>query len=112
MDTYECSSTAATKTIAIGAPLQAGDVVLAVFIASDDLGTSPTVSVGDAASPTRYVSALDINSAAKSNFSCLVDGCGYIIGTSTSTDDTQILATINTDSATGTIKFIIMYGRN
>lgn len=104
-DTYECSSTASGSTIVL-ANLPQGAVIHGITLATDALGASTTVSLGDSTSATRYLAATSTVSAVSTN-AILVDGLGYVIGTNAG--DNLVLATIGGGAATGTIKTEIVY---
>jgi hypothetical protein len=109
-DEYECSTTAATTVIYMGHKLQAGDRIQGFMFFADDCGTSCTVDIGTSYNDDEFASAINIESAAVSgNTACLVDGADYEVGTSTGDD--IITITVNTASATGTLKLIVFYSK-
>jgi len=105
-DTYEAASVGAASTIAMGEVLPDGAVILEIIFAYDALGTSSTISVGDAGSATRYTAALDTSSAGVSRTSVLA-GLGYKIGTA-SNDNTLLLTTAGA-AITGTVSLTVIY---
>ncbi len=109
VDSYEASTLVLGSTITVGGRLTKGCVILMVWLTTDALGGSTTMSVGDAESAARYMSAEDTSSAA-SHFADLADGVGY---TTDETDpdalDTQIVLTTAGASMTGTIKIVVAY---
>lgn len=104
-DSYEASGLANPSTIQIGPlKLQKNVKIVAIILSFDALGGSTTLSVGDAASATRYINAVATN-AAGSKRSDLVDGMFYKV---TGTNDDIILITLGGGVATGTIKIAII----
>lgn len=107
-ETYEASALASGSTITcFGGSLPAGLVVLGVYLMTDALGTGTTVSVGDANTAALYMAAQTCTSAiSKGPESMTIDGCGYVIGTNSG--DADILLTTAANSATGTIKLVLI----
>ena len=110
-DSYEASSLATSSTIYMGHTLPAGARILRVTLAYDAIpGTAETISVGDTASTSRYISARGITSAGAFT-SELVDGLDYVIGTASG--DNQIILTLTGSSAAnGTIKLVVLYSKD
>jgi len=106
VDTYEASALASGSTIAVGPTLAVGDKVLACILSTDALGTSTTISIGDAGSATRYAAATSNQAALINSMVCPVDALGYTV---TGTDDTIILLTTGGGTITGTINVLILY---
>ena len=113
-DEYVASSLAASDIITVGAPLPNGAMVLDIIVNFGDLGTGTTLDVGDSNDVDRYLDGVDTATAAgKSKMSGStatigpIGGIGYVIGTNSG--DNQIIATNLGASATGTIKFQIIY---
>lgn len=106
-DSYETSSTAATTVIYMGATLPKGAVIQFLQLTFDDLGTGVTIDIGTAADDDEFASAIDVNSAAGSSTTLLVDGAGYTVGTIA--NDNQMTLTVNTAAATGTVKLAVFY---
>ena len=105
----------ATSTVAMGRALPKGARILNVILTlSKALSSSVTLDVGDLSDPNRYLdsvacSAEIVTDIVENNLSA---GLNYIIGTDTSTDDTQILVTIadqNNAVADAVIKVIVLY---
>lgn len=96
--TYECSSTASGTVIQM-VDVKSGFRVTEVFLAFDDLGTGNTASVGDGESATRFLSAVDTATAAGTATWAPADSTGYVY-----TDDDTVDVTINSASATGSIR--------
>ena len=113
MDKYTVivSDLATASTIKLGSALPVGAKVLFIILSSSVAQTSLTASVGDANSATRYANA---NTGLQTaNSAVVLDGQGYIIGTSTTTDDTQILLTTGgADGQAGVIYAQIHYATN
>lgn len=105
---YEASALAENSVINLF-KLPVGAVVHSFIVAFDDLGTSITLDIGDAADVDRYVDGLDVATAAGSYSGILADGCGYTIGTSTTDDDTVVTAKVLGGAATGTVKVVCLY---
>jgi len=110
VDTYEASTLANPSTITMSNKLTKGAIVLAVFLAWDDMGASVTLDVGDAADVDRYIDGQDVSSAS-SKLVSLVDGIAYETTESDADNlDTQILITVGgAGTASGTIKLIVFY---
>lgn len=104
-DYYEASAT--TAAIEMGKDLIAGDVVHAVILSCDALG-SETVDIGDSDDATRYASALSVASAA-SLLGDECDGVGYTIGTN---DGDETILVTPSGAITGTIKLTVLYSRS
>jgi len=104
-DSYEASSLASGSDIKI-ARLPENATVFEVVIHHDALGTSVTLSVGDASSATRYIGATAAASAGKIIMSedGAIDGFGF-----ENVSETDVLITTGGAVATGTIKIAIMY---
>lgn len=107
-DEYEASALTAASTIScFGGVLPAGLVVNAVYLMTDALGTGTTVAVGDSETAARYMAAVTCTSAvSKGPETMVIDGMGYVIGT-VSGDD-EFLLTTAANSATGTIKVLLV----
>ncbi len=109
VDSYEAATLVSGSTITVGGRLTKGCVILQVSLTTDALGGSTTMSIGDAESAARYMSAEDTSSAA-THTTDLADGVGY---TTDETDadalDTQIVLTTGGASMTGTIKVVVLY---
>ena len=106
VDSYEASTLTNGSTIAVGQTLAIGDKVVAVLLSCDALGTSTTLSIGDAGSATRYQAAVSTQSAVAGSIAIPADGMGYTV---TGTDDTIILLTLGGGNATGTVKVTVLY---
>lgn len=106
-DTYAASGLAAASTITI-ARLPKGARVWDIHIFHDDLGTtSGTLSVGDAGSATRYLSAFATGSAGKQTMTGsngVATGVGF-----EQTAETDIIITTAGASITGTIRSVVYY---
>lgn len=98
-DIYEAAGLANPSTIQVGKQLIVGIKVLFIILTFDALGAGTTLSVGDAASATRYINAVATN-AAGSKRSDLTDGMNYVV---TGTNDDIIVITLGGGAATGTI---------
>lgn len=113
VDTYEAAAVAAAKTIQMGQALPVGAKILGMKLAFDDLsGAGATIDVGDADDADRYMSAVDVATAAGNSDAILVDGLGYeILGTGliSGGDDTKILLTVGVAAITGTVKLVTFY---
>lgn len=113
-DEYEASSLAANDVIKFGPKLPAGARVIDIIVNFDDLGTGTTLDVGDGNDADRYLDGVDTATAAgKSSMSGSsgtigpINGVGYVVGTNSS--DNQLQATNLGASATGTIKFEVLF---
>lgn len=106
--TYEATALAANSIINLF-KLPKGAVVHNFILTHDDLGTGITVDVGDAGDADRYIDGLSVSTGVGSTAGILPDGCGYVIGTDTTNDDTIVTATILGGAATGTIKVVCEY---
>lgn len=106
VDSYEASTLAAASTIAMGPTLAVGDKVIAVILSADALGTSTTISIGDAGSATRYLAATSTQAATAGVMAIPCDGMGYTV---TGTSDTGILLTTAGGNCSGTVKVTILY---
>jgi hypothetical protein len=98
-DIYEAAALANPSTIQVGKQLIVGIKVLFIVLTFDALGAATTLSVGDAASATRYINAVATN-VAGSKRSDLTDGMNYSV---TGTNDDIIVITLGGGAATGTI---------
>lgn len=105
VDKYEASGLASGSTISVGKALPVGAIVTGVKLAYDALGSSSTLSVGDAGAAARYLAAASSASAGERD-AIDVDGLGYVV---TGTSDTQVLITTGGASITGTIAIEIEY---
>ena len=103
----------ATSTIAMGSVLPKGARILDVILAlSGALSASVTLDVGDASDPNRYLDSVACSAQTVVHMTALTAGLNYIIGTDTSTDDTQVLVTIsdqNNAVSAAVIKLIVIY---
>ena len=109
IDTYEASTLVSGSTIKMGGKITKGAIVLFQLLATDALGGSTTMDVGDAEDTDRYHSGLDTSSAAITLIG-LVDGVNYETDETDSDNlDTQILLTTGGASMSGTIKLITFY---
>lgn len=106
VDSYEASTLASGSTIQMGPTLAVGDKVIAVIMSTDALGTSTTISIGDAASATRYLAATSTQAAVNGAWAIPADGMGYTV---TGTSDTIIVLTTGGGNESGTIKVTILY---
>jgi hypothetical protein len=106
-DYYEASGLATSSNIKLGSLLPAGARIVDVKLTYDALSTV-TLSVGDADSNARYISALATANAAGTKACDLADGVDYVIGTA-STDNQIIIYTTGVSAATGTIKLSVIY---
>jgi len=104
-DTYEAAAIASGSTIVL-ADVPIGAVIHGIQVATDALGASTTISIGDSTNATKYLSATSTVAAASID-AINVDGLGYVVGTNPG--DNLILATIGGGAATGTIKSEIVY---
>lgn len=104
-DTYEASALAENSTICMGKQLPVGAVIVGMILLWDALGTSTTLSVGDAGSATRYIAAAASTSAGRS---VLLDVDGALYSVTGSSDDI-IKVTLGGAAGTGTIKLIAFY---
>ena len=106
-DTYVASGLAAGSTIAI-ARLPKGARVWDIHIFHDDLGTTAgTLSVGDAGSATRYLSAFATGSAGKQTMTGS-NGASTGVGFE-QTAETDLLITTAGAAITGTIRSVVYY---
>ena len=107
------SSEDATSTIAMGPALPKGARIVDVILSlSKALTSSVTLSVGDVNTPARYHSGQACSAEVVAHMSATSAGINYIIGTSSTTDDTQILVTINAQNnavSAAVIKVIVLY---
>jgi hypothetical protein len=106
-DTYVASGLAAGSTIAI-ARLPKGARVWDIHIVHDDLGTTAgTLSVGDAGSATRYLSAFATGSAGKQT---MTGSNGAATGVAfEQAGETEVLITTAGAAITGTIRSVVYY---
>ena len=106
-DTYEAAAVAAGSTIYMGKPLPVGARILNIKLAFDALGGGTTLSVGDASSAARYLSAAASTSAGIRDMAdeSTVDGLLYEIDA----DTDEIIVTTAGGSITGTVKLIVEY---
>jgi hypothetical protein len=104
-DSYEASSLANGSDISV-ARLPKGAKVYEVIVHHDALNTSVTLSVGDAASATRYIGATSAATAGKLVMSedGNIDGFGY-----EQTAETDIILTVGGADADGSIKTAVIY---
>ena len=104
-DSYEASSLASGSDIFV-ARLPKGAKVYDIIVHFDALGSSSTVSVGDADSAARYIAATSTASAGQMSMSQegAIAGVGY-----EQTAETDIILTTGGASITGTIKCVVMY---
>lgn len=108
IDTYETAATSAADVVYMAKPLIAGDIVIGFFLSSDNVGATGTVDIGTLYNDDEFASAIDVSGqVVNGNTSILVDGMGYVIGTST--NDEIITLTLNTAAMTGTIKLVLLY---
>jgi hypothetical protein len=106
-DTYVASGLAAASTITI-ARLPKGARVWDIHIFHDDLGTTAgTLSVGDAGSATRYLSAFATGSAGKQTMTGS-NGASTGVGFE-QTAETDVLITTAGAAITGTIRSVVYY---
>lgn len=113
-DEYEASSLAADDVIQFGPKLPAGAVILDITVDFDDLGTGTTLDIGDSHTVDRYLDGVDTATAAgKSSIRTStatigdINAVGYVIGTNSGDD--QLQAKNLGSTATGTIKFGVVY---
>ena len=92
--------TTADKIKLFGA-LPKGARVLEIFIESTVTQATCTINIGDASSGTRYGSAIVLTTGTTGTHAQVYSGLGYVIGTDTTTDDTQILLTVAGGGVTG-----------
>ena len=104
-DSYEASSLASGSDISV-ARLPKGAKVYDIIVHFDALGSSSTISVGDADSAARYIAATSTASAGQMSMSQegAIAGFGY-----ENTAETDVLLTTGGASITGTIKVAVMY---
>ena len=104
-DSYEASSLASGSDISV-ARLPKGAKVYDVIVHFDALGTSSTVSVGDADDADRFITATSTASAGQMSMSQegAIAGFGY-----EAPAETDILLTTGGATITGTIKVAVMY---
>jgi len=104
-DTYEASSLASGSDITV-ARLPAGATVYEVVVVHDALGSSVTLSVGDASSATRYIGATAAATAGKLVMTedGNIDGFGY-----ENSSSTDVLVTTGGAAASGTVKTAVYY---
>lgn len=105
-DSYEFTGEAVADTVVVGV-LPVGAVIHGVLLATDDLGATTTLDVGDITVPTRYKTAVDVSTAATSDNGVNVDGLHYAI--TDSAVDARVLLTVGASAATGTAKVSIYY---
>ena len=108
-DTYTVAATdlSATSTIKMCKALPVGAKVLAILFTTSVSQGSATLAFGDALSASRYAAATTYTGAGTLN---VIEGLGYIIGTSTTSDDTQLLITTAVDVlSAGTLYVKILY---
>lgn len=111
IETYEASTLASGSTIAVGKPLNTGDIILGGDLYFDDLSSgTTTVSVGDVNTSALYLTLTDCASAAGHATFDKVDGIGYIVGT-TANDEQILLTSAGGTAASGTIKVVVRVGR-
>jgi len=113
-DEYVASSLAANDIIQVGDVLPTGAIVIDIQVQFDDLGTGTTLDIGDSNDVDRYLDGIDTATAAgKTSMQTSsvtigpLTGRGYVVGTNSG--DNQIIATNLGASATGTLKFCIIY---
>ncbi len=105
-DVYEASALATASTIKMGTLLPVGAVITDLKFIWDDMGSTVTMKVGDAADDDRYV--VSGTSLTTANGACTInacDGLGYKI---TGTNDTQIVVT-TAGIWTGTLRMVVKY---
>lgn len=105
-DEYEASALANASTIKMGTKLPVGAVVVDMKFIWDDMGSTVTMKVGDAADDDRYV--VSGTSLTTANGSCTInacDGLGYKV---TGTNDQQIIVT-TAGIWTGTLRMVVKY---
>ena len=107
------SSEDATSTIAMGRALPKGARIIDVILSlSKALTSSVTLDVGDASDPNRYLDGIATTAEVVTRMSACSAGLNYIIGTDTTTDDTQVLVTIadaNNAVSDAVIKVVVLY---
>jgi hypothetical protein len=112
-DTYEASTLVTGSLIEIGTKLPLGAVVYEAIVGYDALGSSTSISLGDAEDPDRYVTNTATTSAGIVRLNA-VNGMNYTIdetaGTDSGNTDRQILATVvDSGSMTNTIRATVFW---
>jgi len=130
VDSYEAAGTTAGDIVKIGKKLNAGDRIIALIIACDDLGTGVTMDGGYANASDTMVTSLfdgldvataalkgtviieagsviDVSSSGSPDAPYVDSGMGYKVGTATGDD--QVAISLEDAAATGTIKVAVIY---
>lgn len=89
-------------------PLPKGAKVLQIFIESTVTQSSATLSIGDASSASRYGSGIVLTTGTTGTHAQVYSGKEYVIGTDTTTDDTQILLTVAGGGVTGATWYAVL----
>ena len=108
-DKYELAAVQIGDIIELGDVIPEGAAIIDVVIATDALGASTTIKVGDGNSDDRYLAAYSTSSAARKSLQAdgVIDSLGYRVGTNSG--DNQILATHAGGAGTGTLYAIVVY---
>jgi hypothetical protein len=112
-DTYEASALATASLIEIGTKLPKGAIVYETILGYDALGSSTSLSLGDAEDDNRYITNTATTSAGVTRTNA-ISGMNYTIDETAGTDagntDRQILVTVvDSGALTGTIQATVFW---
>lgn len=112
-DTYEASTLVTGSLVQIGTKLPLNAYVHEVIVGYDALGSSTSISVGDAASNNRYVTNTATTSAGVTRLNS-VDGMGYVTASADTVDDGNtdrqlLFKAVDSGSMTNTIKVTVFW---
>lgn len=115
-DTYEANALAQNSLIEIGTKLPLGAYVYETILGFDVLGSSTSLSLGDAEDDDRYITNSATTSAGVLRTN-VIGGLAYKIdetnGTDSGNTDRQILAkVVNTGAATNTISVTVFWSNS
>ena len=98
------------ETVKMFGALPKGANVLAIQLSTTvtQAGGS-AIDIGDATLVTRYGTSVVLTVQTTAGQPVMIPGIGYVIGTATATDDTQILLTQRTAVATGATWYGVVY---
>jgi hypothetical protein len=105
-ESYTCAALASGQTIGVG-KLKKDSVFLDAIVSNAALGTSTTLSLGDASDAVRFMAATSTSSAGTQRIlstAAANKGIGYKY-----TADTEIILTVGGAAATGIIQVAIFY---
>ena len=97
-------------TIKLFGALPKGAKILQIIAESSVTQSATTLSIGDAHTAARYGSGIILTTGTTGTHAQMYAGKGYVIGTATTADDTQILLTLAGGSVTAaTWYFTLIY---